>query len=58
MMRKNFDGLNGNTTSQIGLIFLTILIGFVSLVAHNQAKLTVTPVNLIKHQQSDIGKIY
>ena len=57
-MRKNFDGLNGNTASQIGLIFLTILIGFVSLVAHNQAKLTVTPVNLIKHKHSDIGKIY
>ena len=40
MMMKNYDGLNGKITSQIGLSFLTILIGFLSLVTHNQAKLT------------------
>ena len=40
MMMKNYDGLNGKITSQIGLSFLTILIGFLSLVAHNQAKQT------------------
>ena len=58
MMMKNYDGLNGKITSQIGLSFLTILIGFLSLVAHNQAKQTGVLLNLIKHHQSDIGKIY
>ena len=39
-MMKNYGELNGKITSKIGLLFLTILLGFLSLVAHNQAKLT------------------
>ena len=43
--------------TQIGLIFLTILFGILIIAGSESGKTNVL-LNLIKHQQSDIYKIY